>query len=147
MPHFHHLSGNVGGCLQHPDNIADRVRRIRPQQEIGSRQEVEVQDVLFHEGNAVAQLAQLLAGRGRLDSKDCVASLGRGQVMRPRTHSANARCNARHIFYRAAQAEFFEAAQFNDVHPGGIHVAGIVELNGYLGMALDAGDRLNDQCL
>ena len=106
-----------------------------------------MQDVLFHVGDAVAQLAQLLAGGRRLDSKDRVASLGRGQVMRPRAHTANARRDAGKVFHRLSEAKLFEAAQFNDVHPGGVHVAGIVELNGHLGVALDAGDRLNDECL
>src|SRR5208282_3270116 len=49
-------------------------------------------------------------------------------------HTANARRDAREVFYRASEAEFFEAAKFNDVYPGGVHVAGIVELNGHLAM-------------
>src|SRR5579864_8643725 len=67
--------------------------------------------------------------------------------MRPRAYSANAWRDAREVFYRASETELFEAAQFNHVDPGGVHVAGIVELNGHLGVALDAGDRLNDECL
>ncbi len=147
VAHLHHFSGNVRRRLQHADDIADGVISIRPEQEIGSRQEIEVQDVLFHVGNAVAQFAQLLAGRGWFDSEDRVASLGRGQVMRPRAHTANARRDAWKVFHGLSEAEFLEAAQFNDVDPGGVHVAGIVELNGHLGVALDAGDRLNDECL
>src|SRR5208337_5334893 len=82
-----------------------------------------------------------------LDSKDRVASLGRSQVMRPRTHTANARRDAWEVFHGASEAELLEASQFNDVHPGGVHVARVVQLNSHLGVALDAGDRLNDECL
>src|ERR1019366_339762 len=106
-------------------DIADGIVGIRTEQEIGSRQEIEVQDVLFHVGDAVAQLAQLLSSRRRLDSKDRVARLGRGQVMRPRTHAANARRDSGEILDRASEAEFFEAAQFNDVYPGSVHVASV----------------------
>ena len=144
VAYFHHFSGNVGRCLQHADDVADGIVSIRTEQEIGSRQEIEVQNVLFHVGDAVAQLAQLLSSRGRLDSKDRVASLGRGQVMRPRTHTANARRDAWEVFDRAPEAELLEPAQFNDVDPGGVHIARVVELNGHLGVALDARDRLND---
>src|SRR5208337_111794 len=147
VAHFHHSSGNVGRCLEHADDIADGIVGIGAEQEISSRQEVEVQDVLFHKRDAVAQLAQLLSRRGRLDSKDRVASLGRSQVMRPRTHTADARCDAWEVFYGASEAKLLEAAQFNDVYPGGVHVARVVQLNGHLGVALNAGDRLYDQCL
>src|SRR5260370_36469294 len=61
-------------------------------------------------------------------------------------YTANARRDAREVFHRLSETKFFKAAQFNHVHPGGVHVAGIVELNGHLGMALDAGDRLNNEC-
>src|SRR5208282_946448 len=147
VAHFHHLCGNIRRRLQHADHIADGIVGVRTEQKIGSSQEIEMEDVLFHVGDAVTQLAKLLARGGWIDSKDCIASLGRGKMMRPRTYTANARRDAGEIFHRLSEAKLFEAAQFNHVHPGGVHVTGIIELNGHLGMALNAGDRLNDDCL
>jgi hypothetical protein len=40
-------------------------------------------------------------------------------------------------------AELLEAAQLDDIHAGQVHIAGIVQLNGDLGVALNARDRLN----
>src|SRR5579863_9932652 len=83
----HHTRRDIWRCLQDPDHVANRIISVGAQQEICPSEEIEVQNMLFHIGNAVAEFAQLLACRRRLHSKYRVASLGRREVMRPRAYS------------------------------------------------------------
>ncbi len=57
--------------------------------------------------------------------------------------AADARGNARHLVIGTALGELLEAAHLGDLELGVGHVAGVVELNGDLGVALDAAYRLN----
>jgi len=67
--------------------------------------------------------------------------------MAHRADAADARGDAGHLVERTAFAEFLEPAEFHDVELGVRHVAFLVEVDADLGVALDAGDRINDDAL
>ena len=52
--------------------------------------------------------------------------------------------DAGHFGVGPAFAEFFKAAKFDDVKFGVGDVSGVVQINADLGVALDAGHRIND---
>ena len=64
--------------------------------------------------------------------------------MADRADAADARHDRRHLVERAALAELLEAAELGDVEVGVGDLAGVVEVDGDLGVALDAGDRVDD---
>ena len=78
------------------------------------------------------------------DGHDGIARLGRGQEMAHGADAADARGDAGHFLVRPALAKLLEAAKLDHVELGVGHVAGVVQENADLGVALDAGYGVND---
>ena len=104
-----------------------------------------MQDVFFHECNAVAELAEFLPRRGGLHTEDRIDRLSGGQVVGPGAHATDTRGDSRHFLHGPADAELFKTPQLNHIHAGIAHIAFIVKLYGHLCMPLDAGYRLNNE--
>ena len=64
--------------------------------------------------------------------------------MADRADAADARHQRGHLGEGAAFAEFFEAAELGDVEMGVVDASVIVEVQGDLGVAFDAGHRVDD---
>jgi hypothetical protein len=126
VPHPDHALGDIRHGSDDADHVADRILRVGPHHEVRAGEDVEVQDMLFHVGDAVAQPPQLLPGGRDGCAEDRVRRLGRGQVVRPGAHAADPSRDARHLLDRLADAESLEAAQLDDVHAGIRDVSGIV---------------------
>ena len=67
--------------------------------------------------------------------------------MAHRADAADARHQRRHLVKRPAFAELLEAAELGDVEVGFLDVALLVQMDRDLGVALDAGDRVDDDFL
>ena len=78
-----------------------------------------------------------------LTASKAVAGLGRRDQVAYRTDAADARHERRHLGEGAAFAEFLEAAKLRDVEASIFDSAIVVEVKRDLGMALDAGDRID----
>ena len=61
-----------------------------------------------------------------------------------RTDAADARHQRRHLVKRTAFAQLLEAAELGDVKAGVLDPAFFVEMQRDLGMAFDAGHRIDD---
>ena len=126
------------------ENVALRRRRVPAEQKIRRAQMEETQRVALDDLAEVHQAAQLVGGGRNVDGHDGVAGLGRGERVADRADAADALGDAGHFGVGPAFAEFLEAAKFDDVELGVGHVAGVVHENADLGVALDAGHRIND---
>ena len=122
-------------------------RGVRPQDEVGRGQDVEVDGVVGDVEGGVEQLAQLFARRRHLDVVDRVAGLGRGHVVRLGADAADARRDARHLLHGPALGELLKAAQLGDEQVGVGDVAFLVEKDVDLAVAFQAGDRVNADLL
>ena len=74
---------------------------------------------------------------------DDVHGLGRGQVVADRADAAEPLDEDRGLPVGPALDEALEAAELDDVEAGLGHLAGVVELDGDLAVALDPGDRFD----
>ena len=85
-------------------------------------------------------------GGGRRDAhgEDLVAGLGGGDQVADRADAADARHERRHLGEGPALAELLEAAELGDVEMRLLDAAVVVEVDGDLGVALDAGDGVDD---
>jgi hypothetical protein len=102
--------------------------------------------MLFHVGNAVAQLSQFFPGRRRIDSENRICRLGGGIVMRPGTNPAYPGGNPGHLFDGSADTEFLKASQFKDIDLRIADVSRVIELDGDPGVSFDSCDWLNSEC-
>jgi len=64
----------------------------------------------------------------------------------PGTHSTNAGNDPGQLLDRTAYAEFLEAAKLHHIHESVRHIAAIIKVYGYLGMALYSSYRGNCDC-
>ena len=78
---------------------------------------------------------------------DGVARLRRRQLMADGADAADARGDSRHLVKRAAFGELLKAADLRHLEPRVGDIAGVVQLNGDLGVAFDAAHRLNRDAL
>jgi hypothetical protein len=67
--------------------------------------------------------------------------------MADRTNAADACRDAGHFCVRAALAKLLEAAELDDVELGVRDIAGVVQKDADLGVALDTGHGVNDDAL
>ena len=114
-----------------------------------AQQEIGAAEVEKREGMALADLGQIeqppqLAGRRwRLHPQQLVAGFRRGQQVAHRADAADAGGDARHLRERAPLTEGLEAAILHHVEAGSSDLAGVIEVQGDLGVALDAGHRVD----
>ena len=117
---------------------------VEAEQQVGRREVEEAEGVGLHDLGQVHDPAQLQGSLRRRDGEDLVARLGRRHEVAHRADSADPRHQRRHLAQRPALADALEAAELRDVEVGVGDRAGLVELDGDLGVALDAGDRVDD---
>ncbi len=86
----------------------------------------------------------LSAVGGILHRQQRVAGLGRSDQMADRADAADARHQRRHLVKRAAFAKLLEAAELRDVKSRVLDASVFVQMKRDLGVALDAGDRIDD---
>ena len=129
--------------LDDADNIAFLRGRVRSDDEIRSAQDVNMQRVVLHHECVIDQFANETGGRRRFDLIERVQRLGRSDMMCCRANTTYPARDLRHILGRPANAEYFEAAQFGDLHVGVFHVSGVVEENINLPVAFEAGNGIN----
>src|SRR5689334_1558206 len=92
-------------------------------------------------------LAQLRCCWRHAHAHDGFARLRRGDQMADRADAADARRDRRHFVIRPPFAELLEAADLRDMELRIGNLPIIVEMDGDLGMTLDARDRINDDGL
>jgi hypothetical protein len=144
MADFDHTPTYIGNRVQNTDHIAHRVFSIGSQDEIRTGQDIEVQDVLFHIGDAVAQAAEFFTRWWQLYTKDSIGGFGRCQVVGPGADAADAGRDARHLLDRFTNAKALKTAQLNDVDHGVSDVTSIIKFDRYLGVTFNAANRLYD---
>ncbi len=136
-------AGVAADLLQDAEEVALRDRRVGPDHEVGPREGIEVGRVVGHVEGRVEELPEELRGPWRIDLVDGVGRLGRGHVVGLGADAADAVHEGRHVLDRPADAELLEAAQLRDLEVGALHLAGVVEEDLDLAVALEAGDRVD----
>ena len=125
------------------DDVADGRVGVHAQEEVGRGEVEEVQGVGLEHLAVVHQAAHLLRRRGQLarpGADDDVHGLGRGQVVADRADAAEPLDEDGGLPVGAALDEALEAAELDDVETGLDDLAGVVQPDGDLAVALDAGD-------
>src|SRR3989339_441202 len=102
-----------------------------------------MKDMLLSKSNTVAEVSQFRPGWSWCHPENRIAGLGCSQMMRPGTNTADARDNTRHLFHRPTQAELLKAPELHDIYPCILNITGIIQLNSYLSMSFNSGDRCN----
>ncbi len=126
-----------------PDDVADGRVGIGAEEQVGRGQVEEVQGVRLEHLAVVHQPAHLFGRRGEAlgrDAGDGVHGLGRGQVVADRADAAEALHEHGRLPVGAALDEALEAAELDDVQPGLGHRVAVVQVDGDLAVALNAGD-------
>ena len=141
------VASHVGMVLQHPNDVAPFRRTVEPEEQVGRGEMEEAQRVRLRDLAAVHRFAQLGGDRRDAHAHDGVAGLCRGQEMADRADAADAGGDRGHFVKGPSLAELLEAAHLGDVEVGFFHLVVVVELDGDLGVALDARDRINDDGL
>ena len=133
--------------LDHAQHVARGGIGIEAQQQVGRGEMEEAERVRLDELAAVQQLAQQDRGFRNLHRHDRVAGLHRRQQMAHRANAADARGDPRHLVERPAFAELLEAAHLRHVKLRAGDAALVVEIDGDLGVSLDAGHDVDGNLL
>ena len=128
--------GNKGSTDQHAyvqqlrdgDVVPGQRREVRS--DLGKRQRLDALDLEL--GGSEVRGAHYL-----------VECLARREVVAHRADAAEPLHHHRHFPIRSALDEFFEAAEFVDVHVSAIHRAIFFHVDGHFGMTFNAGDGFN----
>ena len=116
---------------------------IPAQQEIGAAQMKKRQRMGLGDLGQVQQPPQLLRHRRDRDRQDPIAGLGGGQQVAHRADAADAGGDRRHLGERPPLAERLKAPVLHHMEAGALHGAGIVQLDGDLGVAFDPRHRVD----
>ena len=120
---------------------------LHAQQQVRRGKIEEAQGVRLDHLRQVQHAAQLRSGVRDAHRHDGLAGLGRGDEMRDRADAADARHEAGHLVKRPALREPLEAAYLGDVEVRVLNLALVVELNGDLAVAFEAGNGIDGDCL
>src|SRR5690349_11066218 len=104
----------------------------------------EAESVRLHDLSAVNGLPQQGGCRWNSNGQDGIASLGRSQQVANGADAADARGDAGHLVIRPAFGELFEASHLRDVKVRALNAAVRAQVDGDLGVPLDAGNRIDD---
>lgn len=118
---------------------------IKPEKEIRGGQMKEMQSVRLQHLAKVQQSTKLFCGRCQLiDAHQLIDRLGGRKMVADRTDSAQALHHHRQLFERSAFDEPLKSPELHDVKAGLMHLVVGIHEQGYLAMALDPGNRVND---
>ena len=112
---------------------------VEAEQQVGRREVEEAERVRLDDLGEVHHPAQVGPGRRRLDREDLVARLGRGDQVADRADAADAGHDRGHLVDRATLDDPLEATELGDVELRVGHLAGVVEVDRDLGVALRSG--------
>ncbi len=136
-------TGDLGlGGHQSEDVPGGRVR-VHPQQQIGGAEVEEAEGVALGDLAEVGEGPQCHSSRGGLHAHDGVTGLGGRQQVADRTDAAGSGREAGHFEDGPSSAELLESPELGDVEPSVGHLAGLVEVDRDLGVAFDAGHRVD----
>ena len=136
--------GQVRMILGNADNIADRRISVHTEEEIGRRQVEEAECMRLRYLGKIHDPAQIHRCLRNAHGHQVVARLGRRHEMAHRANATNPSHEGRHFVERPALGELLEAAKLGDMEQGIRHFTRVVELNGDLGVTLDASYRVDD---
>jgi hypothetical protein len=135
----------VGGGQSHEAPLR-RIGVVAEQQVRGGQVE-ERQGVGLDDLAEVHEAPEPHGGFRDLDREEGVAGLGGGQEMADRTNATDSRRDRGHLPEGPPLAELLEPAKLGDVEARLHHVARVVQVEGDLGVAFDARDRVDDDAL
>ena len=127
----------IGG--DQPGDVSHLRIGVEAQDQVGASQLEEVHAVGLDDLPHVEQLAQLVPGGGGPGAGDLVGRLGRSQVVADRADAADAGRDLGHLVVHPALAELLEAPELLHVKERAVHLTRIVQMDGDLGVPLDAG--------
>ena len=107
----------------------------------------EAQRVRLNDLTEVHQAAQLFCSRRNGHGENRITSLGGRKQMADRTDAADAAGDAGHFTQRTAFTEFLEPAELHDVKLRVCDGSCVIQMDGDLGVALDAGHRVNNDTI
>ncbi len=144
LPVFAHQDGALAEFrifLDHLEDVALFRRRTETEQKIGRCQVEEVQHVGLHHLAVMHQPAHLFRRRRQLiDTGDHVHGFCCGQMVADRADAAKPLHDHRHFPHQPAADEPLEAAEFDNVQPGFIHLVFRIQMDRHLAVAFHAGD-------
>ncbi len=98
----------------------------------------------LHDLRKIENPTQLFRGLRDLDGHNRIAGFGRGYEMRNGANAANARHQRRHFIKRTAFAQLLKAPKLSHMEMSRLHGPVLIQLDGDLGVAFDARDRINN---
>jgi len=137
----------VGVSRNQSKDVSLGRRHVPAQQEVRRTKVKEAQRMALDDLAEVHEAAQFIRRRRNVNGHDGIPGLGGGQQMADRTNAADACRDAGHFCVRAALAKLLEAAELDDVELGVRDIAGVVQKDADLGVALDTGHGVNDDAL
>src|ERR1700735_1581723 len=138
------IFGELRVVLDDADQVSACRIGVEAEQQVGGREMEEAQRVRLDDLPAVHDFAKLRSGRRDTHAHDGLSGLGRGEQLADRADPADASGDRRHFIEWPPLAEFLEPAELSDME-GGVHdVAIVIEVDGDLRVALDAGDRVDN---
>ncbi len=131
--------------LEHCDDVTLLRWRIKAEQKVGRGEVEDVQRVGLQQLPIMHEPAHLLGGgRHLIDAGHLVHGFRRRQMVAHRADAAQALDDEGHLPVHPALDEPLEAAELHDVEARILHLAGLVQADGDLAVALHAGHRIDD---
>ncbi len=138
-------TADLGEALHHADDVAFRDGRLEAEQQVGRGQVEEVHRVGLQHLPVVHQAAHLVRRRRHpVDAGHEVHRLCGAEMVADRADAAQSLDDDRDLPVHPALDESLEAAELDDVEPGLLDLAGLVQADGDLAVALHPGDRVDD---
>ena len=140
----HAALGGFRMCHGDADDVALGDIAVEAEQQVRRTEVEEVQCMRLQHLAVMHQPAQLFGGRRQLlGADDDIERLGSRQMVRHRADAAQALDHDRHFPVRPPLDEFLEATKFDDVQAHLMDLVLVVEQDGDLAMAFDAGYRVD----
>src|ERR1035438_2050123 len=143
LPQPDAVPADLGMGFDYAEDVAPGGVAIHAEQQIRRRQIEEAEGVRLHDLRQVQNGPQAHGDFRNAHGENGVAGLGRGDQVADGANAADARHERGHLIERPALAELFEPAELRHVEIGLFHAALFVQVQRDLGMALDAGDRVD----
>jgi hypothetical protein len=147
FPEQHALARQLRVLGGEADDVAAGRLGVEAEQQVGRGEVEEMQRVGLQHLAVVHQPADLLGGRRQLGADHLVEGLAGGEVVADRADAAQPLHHHRHFPVGPALDELLEAAELDDVQPRLLDDAVLVQQQRHLAVALDPGERLDDDAL